>query len=628
MTHQFYNVRRLRWFTFLLACTLLLTLAAPFRAAPVRSQDDNPPYLNPDLPVEERVEDLLARMTLEEKVGQMTQVEKNSINPDDIGPLGIGSLLSGGGGYPTPNDAENWYQMVYEFQNEALNSRLGIPLIYGVDAVHGHNNVVGATIFPHQIGLGATHNPALLEQIGQVVGQEMLATGIPWNFAPVLAVVQDLRWGRTYESYGQDPALVSELAAAYIRGQQSVGVYVSAKHFVGDGGTVWGTSTTGNYMLDQGVTEADEETLRAIHLAPYQAALDAGARIVMISFSSWGGMKMHAQSYLINDVLKGEMGFTGFTVSDWAGMDQISSNYYEAMVTGINAGVDMNMVPYDYHRFINAVLDAVDNGDITEARIDEAVRRILRVKFEMGLFENPFGDDTLLADVGSDAHRELARQAVRESLVLLQNENTALPISKEATHIFVSGMQADNIGLQCGGWTIEWQGRAGAITEGTTILEGIEAAASENSTVTYSPAGNFDDVTDDAGNPIKAEYGIVVVGEAPYAEGLGDVENPALARNHRTLIEKMRERADKVIVVLVSGRPLLITDVLDQADAWVAAWLPGTEGQGVADVLFGDYQFTGRLSFAWPRNLDQIPYDALLADAEGPLFPMGFGLEQ
>ncbi|MCQ3933257.1 MAG: beta-glucosidase [Chloroflexi bacterium] len=618
----------MRWFTFLLACTLLLTLAAPFRAAPVRSQDDNPPYLNPDLPVEERVEDLLARMTLEEKVGQMTQVEKNSINPDDIGPLGIGSLLSGGGGYPTPNDAENWYQMVYEFQNEALNSRLGIPLIYGVDAVHGHNNVVGATIFPHQIGLGATHNPALLEQIGQVVGQEMLATGIPWNFAPVLAVVQDLRWGRTYESYGQDPALVSELAAAYIRGQQSVGVYVSAKHFVGDGGTVWGTSTTGNYMLDQGVTEADEETLRAIHLAPYQAALDAGARIVMISFSSWGGMKMHAQSYLINDVLKGEMGFTGFTVSDWAGMDQISSNYYEAMVTGINAGVDMNMVPYDYHRFINAVLDAVDNGDITEARIDEAVRRILRVKFEMGLFENPFGDDTLLADVGSDAHRELARQAVRESLVLLQNENTALPISKEATHIFVSGMQADNIGLQCGGWTIEWQGRAGAITEGTTILEGIEAAASENSTVTYSPAGNFDDVTDDAGNPIKAEYGIVVVGEAPYAEGLGDVENPALARNHRTLIEKMRERADKVIVVLVSGRPLLITDVLDQADAWVAAWLPGTEGQGVADVLFGDYQFTGRLSFAWPRNLDQIPYDALLADAEGPLFPMGFGLEQ
>lgn len=628
MTHQFYHVRRVRLITFLLACTLSLTLAAPFKAAPVRSQDDNPPYLNPDLPIEERVEDLLARMTLEEKVGQMTQVEKNSINPDDIGPLGIGSLLSGGGGYPTPNDPENWYQMVYEFQNEALNSRLGIPLIYGVDAVHGHNNVVGATIFPHQIGLGATHNPALLEQIGQVVGQEMLATGIPWNFAPVLAVVQDLRWGRTYESYGQDTALVSELAAAYIRGQQSVGVYVTAKHFVGDGGTVWGTSTTGNYMLDQGVTEADEETLRAIHLAPYQAALDAGARIVMISFSSWGGMKMHAQSYLINDVLKGEMGFTGFTVSDWAGMDQISSNYYDAMVTGINAGVDMNMVPYDYHRFINAVLDAVDNDDITEARIDEAVRRILRVKFEMGLFENPFGDDTLLADVGSEAHRELARQAVRESLVLLQNENTALPISKDATNIFVSGMQADNIGLQCGGWTIEWQGRAGAITEGTTILEGIEAAVGENTTVTYSPAGNFDDVTDASGNPVKAEYGIVIVGEAPYAEGLGDVENPTIARNHVTLIEKMRERADKVIVVLVSGRPLLITDVLDQADAWVAAWLPGTEGQGVADVLFGDYQFTGRLSFAWPRTLDQIPYDALLLDARGPLFPMGFGLEQ
>ncbi len=625
MAHQ---VRRFRLITLLLACTLLLGIAAPFQAAPVRSQDDTPPYLNPDLPIEERVEDLLARMTLEEKIGQMTQVEKNSIKSDDISALGIGSLLSGGGGYPTPNTAEDWYQMVYEFQNEALHSRLGIPLIYGVDAVHGHNNLRGAVIFPHQIGLGATHNPALLEQIGQVVGQEMLATGIPWNFAPVLAVAQDIRWGRIYESYSQDPALVSELAAAYIRGQQSVGVYVSAKHFVGDGGAVWGTSTTGDYMIDQGVTDVDEATLRAIHLAPYQAALDAGARIVMVSFSSWGGMKMHAQSYLINDVLKGEMAFTGFTVSDWAGMDQITPNYYDAMVTGINAGVDMNMVPYDYNRFINTMLDAVEKGDITEARIDDAVRRILRVKFEMGLFENPFGDDLLLADVGSDAHRELGRQAVRESLVLLQNENAALPISREATNIFISGMQADNMGLQCGGWTIEWQGRAGAVTEGTTLLKGIKATIGANTTVTYSPAGNFDNVTDAAGAPVKAEYGIVIVGEAPYAEGVGDNANPTLAKNHITLIEKMRERADKVIVVLVTGRPLLITETLPMADAWVVAWLPGTEGQGVADVLFGDFPFTGRLSFAWPRNLDQVPVAAMEADDETPLFPMGFGLEK
>ncbi len=625
MAHQ---IRKFRIITLLLACTLLLGIAAPFQAAPVRSQDDTPPYLNPDLPIEERVEDLLARMTLEEKIGQMTQVEKNSIKSEDIAAMGIGSLLSGGGGYPTPNNPENWYQMVYEFQNQALHSRLGIPLIYGVDAVHGHNNVIGTVIFPQQIGLGATHNPALLEQIGQVVGQEMLATGIPWNFAPVLAVAQDIRWGRTYESYGQDPALVSELAAAYIRGQQSVGVYVSAKHFVGDGGAVWGTSTTGDYMIDQGVTEVDEATLRAIHLVPYQAALDAGARIVMISFSSWGGMKMHAQSYLINDVLKGEMGFTGFTVSDWAGMDQITNNYYNAMVTGINAGVDMNMVPYDYNRFINTILDAVEKGDITEARIDEAVRRILRVKFEMGLFENPFGDDLLLAEVGSDAHRELGRQAVRESQVLLQNENAALPISREAANIFVSGMQADNIGLQSGGWTIEWQGRAGAITEGTTILKGIKATVGANTTVTYSPAGNFDNVTDAAGTPVKADYGIVIVGEAPYAEGIGDSANPTLAKNHITLIEKMRERADKVIIVLVTGRPLIITETLPMADAWVVAWLPGTEGQGVADVLFGDFPFTGRLSFAWPRNLDQIPLAALEADDETPLFPMGFGLEQ
>lgn len=600
---------------FSLMLVLSLSMTASFA-------QDELPYRNPELPVEERVEDLLARMTLDEKIEQMTLVEKNSIRPQHITDLAIGGLLSGGGGYPSNNTPEGWAEMVNGFQARALASRLGIPLIYGVDAVHGHNNVRGAVIFPHNIGLGATGDAELVEQIGRVTALEMIATGIYWNYAPVVAVAQDIRWGRIYESYSENTDLVTDLATAYLRGLQgeslsgALSVLATPKHYVGDGGAVWGTST--RYFIDQGVTDVDEETLRAVHLPPYEAAVEAGAMSIMISFSSWGGMKMHAQHYLITDVLKGELGFAGFVVSDWAGMDHISTDYYQAMVTGINAGVDMNMVPYNYGRFIQVMQQAVENGDITEARIDDAVRRILRAKFALGLFEHPFGDETLLGSVGSDEHRALARRAVSQSLVLLQNENDTLPLSKDVPTLFVAGPSANDIGLQCGGWTIEWQGSFGEITPGTTILQGIFETLGNHTMLYYHPYGDFTEAVDDSGNPIRADVGIVVIGEPPYAEGVGDAADLGLSGAAVQLIEQVGERSEKLIVILVSGRPLIITEELGLADAWVAAWLPGTEGQGVADVLFGDQPFTGKLSFRWPRSMDQLHDD--------PLFPFGYGL--
>lgn len=579
--------------------------------------------------VESRVEELLAQMTLEEKIGQMTLVEKNSITPADVTAYHIGAVLSGGGGYPrTGNTPEAWRDMVKEYQDAALQTRLQIPLLYGVDAVHGHNNVKGAVIFPHNIGLGAANDPELMERIGQVTASEMIATGIYWNYAPVLAVPQDIRWGRTYEAYSQDTATVSALASAYLVGLQGADladpstVLGTPKHYVGDGGTVWGTGSSG-YAIDQGDMQVDEDTLRAVHLPPYQAAIDAGAQSIMVSFSSWNGTKLHGHAYLITSVLKDELGFEGFVVSDWGGVDQVDLDYYTAVVTSINAGVDMNMVPSNYKRFIDTMKQAVENGDITQERIDDAVRRILTVKFKLGLSEHPYGRDELLDAVGSDAHRELAREAVQKSLVLLKNEGV-LPLATDTPLIYVAGRAADDIGTQSGGWTIEWQGGMGAITPGTTILEAIEEAVSDSTTVVFDRRGDFSDRVDDNGDPVKADVGIVVLGETPYAEGRGDNGQLTLTRNDLTLLENAAQSSEKLVVVLLSGRPLIITDELDNWDALVAAWLPGTEGQGVADGLFGRSAITGKLSFEWPETLDQIP---LGASDEAPLFPMGYGLE-
>ncbi|MBC8100770.1 MAG: family 16 glycosylhydrolase, partial [Armatimonadetes bacterium] len=561
--------------------------------------------------------------------------EKNSITPDAVTTHFIGGILSGGGGYPARNTPEAWSEMVATYQQGALDTALGIPMIYGVDAVHGHNNVFGAVIFPHNVGMGATRNPELLQQMGRVTAREMIATGIYWDYAPVLAVPQDIRWGRAYEAYGENTELVTELSSAFLVGLQGDGlgsagsVLGTPKHFVGDGGTTWGTSEFGPQNIDRGLTEVDEATLRAVHLLPYLAALDAGARSIMISYSSWDGQLMHAQAYLMTDVLKGELGFSGFLVSDWGGIDLIDPDYDTAVVTSINAGMDLNMVPQDYERFITVMLDAVANGDIPMTRIDDAVTRILRVKFEMGLFERPFGDDALLAAVGSDEHRAIAQQAVSESLVLLRNDQQTLPITDAAETIFVAGIAANDIGLQSGGWTIEWQGKAGNITRGTTLLDAIEATVPATTTVEFNRFGRFDNANDASGNPIIADIGIAVVAEQPYAEWFGDSPTLALSAADLAMIERMRARSERLVVVLYSGRPMVITQPLLMADAFVAAWLPGTEGQGIADVLFGDVPFTGKLPYTWLRTIEQIPFDFAALPTEGcaaPLFPYDYGL--
>ncbi|MHB8627567.1 MAG: glycoside hydrolase family 3 protein [Aggregatilineales bacterium] len=587
-------------------------------------QGDTPIYKDPTRPVADRVTDLLSRMTLDEKIGQMTLVEKNSIKSPDITPMGIGGLLSGGGGYPHPNTAVAWAQMVDGFQKQALSSRLGIPLLYGVDAIHGDNNLYGTVIFPQSIGLGAANDPALVERIGRATADVTIATGIYWDYAPVVAVTQDIRWGRTFETYSENTALVSSLSSAMIRGLQGAklsdpgSVLATPKHFIGDGGTTWGSSATTGYKLDQGVTNVDEATLRTIHLPPYIEAIKAGAQSIMVSYSSWGGMKMSAQHYLLTDVLKGELGFTGFLVSDWGALDQIPG---QSVAIGINAGLDMIMVPTKYVEFITTLKALVNSGDVPMSRIDDAVRRILTVKFEMGLFEHPLSDPSRLPDIGSDAQRALAREAVGKSMVLLQNNNGALPLSKNVLSILVAGQGANDIGMQSGGWTIEWQGKLGAITPGTTILQGIQAAVAPNTVITYDPG---------ARSQIKADVGIVVIGEQPYAEGKGDSFDLALSPQDKTLVDNVRSRVTKLVVILLSGRPMVIGPELNKSDAFVAAWLPGTEGEGVADVLFGIRPFTGKLSFTWPRTISQIPFDFKNLPTSGcaaPLFPFGYGLD-
>lgn len=598
-------------------------------------------YQDLNLGIEDRIEDLLGRMTLSEKAGQMAQIEKNSITPLEAAQNNIGSILSGGGAGPEINNPQTWFEMVISYLEGMESSRLRIPSIYGVDAVHGHGNVHGATIFPHNIGLGATRDADLVERIGQITAMELAATGIQWNFAPAVSVARDIRWGRTFESYSEDTGIVSELGAAYIRGLQGsdlkepTAVLASVKHFVADGGTCWGTTVKkydwlpgyweqndGRFMIDQGEAHISEELLRSAHLPPYIAAIEAGARNIMVSYSSWDGLKMHAQKYLLTEVLKGELGFDGFLVSDWRAVDQLSPDYYVGLVKSINAGIDMVMVPHDYKKFISNLILAVEKGAIPQVRIDDAVRRILRVKFEMGLFENPIQDDHLLPVIGSANHRDVAREAVRKSAVLLKNEQAVLPLSKETSSLLVIGQAADDIGISCGGWTVNWMGGFGEITPGTSILEGIQKVVSDKTQVYFTKDGSLPH------NTSKAPAGIVVIGENPYAEGYGDNPTLSLSAADITLLEQSRAVCDKLVVILISGRPLIITDHLSLGDAWVAAWLPGTEGHGVVDVLFGDYPFTGRLPFTWPRDIEQLPFDfAEMDEKDTPLFPLGFGLE-
>jgi beta-glucosidase len=570
-----------------------------------------------------RVEALLSQMTLDEKIGQMTQPDVHALNEHaDIQKYFLGSILNGGGGGPTQNNPQTWFQVVNEYQSWALKTRLKIPLIYGVDAVHGHNNVDGAVIFPHNIGLGAAHNPALVEQAEHITALEVAGTGIRWAFGPCIAVAQNERWGRTYESYGDSPELVSALGVAAVRGFQgrklsdSTSVLACAKHFLGDGGTKDG--------VDQGNDVCDEATIRKLYLPPYQAAIKAGVGSIMVSYSSWNGKKMHANKHLLTDVLKGELGFKGFLVSDWAAIDQISPDYKTDVESSINAGVDMVMIPNgpgqpnNFVEFIEDLKQLVAEKRVPLARIDDAVRRILRIKFEMGSFENPYTDPALTAAIGSLEHRAVARECVRQSLVQLKNDHQALPLSKNLKHLVVVGAAADDIGIQCGGWTISWQGQAGNVLHGgTTILAAIRNTVTSGTQVTFSADGS--DLN-------GADAVVVVIGETPYAEMKGDRSDLRLPAADVALVEKAKATGKPVVTVLLSGRPLILGNALDASDAFLAAWLPGTEGQGVADVLFGDYKPTGKLPRQWPRDNNGLATAAVQPTVSAPLFPQGYSL--
>jgi beta-glucosidase len=572
------------------------------------------------------VDQTLAAMSLPEKIGQMTQASCKALTPAEVADFAIGSVLSGGNDNPTPNTPEVWADMVGSFVDAAAGTRLAIPLIYGVDAVHGHSSVGGATVFPHNIGLGAVGDSDLGRRIGKATAVEMLATGVRWTFAPTVAVPHDIRWGRTYEGFGRDPALVSQLAAALVDGLQhdhggAAAVLACPKHFVGDGGTTWGSVRRlgwvhwwdpwgDGWQIDQGDTVVTEAELRRVHLAPY-AAIAQTAHTVMASYSMWNGERMHAHHELLTGVLKQELGFDGFVVSDWMGIDQIDPSYEKSVVTAINAGVDMVMVPIEWRRFIDAAIEAVADGSIPMSRIDDAVRRILRSKAALGLAEPPQEEAPALSVVGADDHRALAAEAARRSAVLLKNQR-ALPLRRDAGPIAIAGTAADDIGLQCGGWTVGWQGGIGATTPGTTLVDAFRRV--QPGAVAYDPTGDFP-------GRGRGGVGIVCVAEPPYAEGPGDRAIPTVSDEDRAVFAKMRARVGTLVLVIYSGRPLVMPDLMAEADAVVAAWLPGTETTELPALLLGDHQFEGRTPQPWPAAaVDLGDPDAT------PLYPVGHGL--
>ncbi|MFC4054216.1 glycoside hydrolase family 3 protein [Actinomadura syzygii] len=617
----------------------LVALAAvavlPPVAAARPASADPAPYLDARLPVPKRVQDLLGRMTLEEKGGQMAQAERSAVDGDRdrITTLGLGSLLSGGGSVPAENTAKGWADMVDAYQSKALATRLKIPLLYGVDSVHGHNNLVGATVFPHNLAMGATRNPDLVRREERITAIETRATGPQWVFAPCVCVVRDLRWGRAYESFGEDPRLVVDMETR-IEGFQGRNrrdmagperVLATAKHFAGDGDTKFGSSRTGTYTVDQGVTVTDRRTFDRIDLAPYVTAVRKyRVGSIMPSFSSvdWtedgvgNPVKMSAHRELLTDVLKGRIGFDGFLISDWEAVHQLPGDYATQVRTAVNAGMDMFMEPFSAPRFVEALLGEVKAGRVATSRIDDAVARILTAKFELGLFEHPYTDRRLAGTIGSPEHRAVARRAVAESQVLLKNSANALPL-KRNVRIYVAGVNADDVGNQAGGWTVSWQGSSGPIIPGTTILDGIRQHSSD---VTYSA---------DASAPTSgSDAGVVVVGEKPYAEGVGDVGNGHtlnLSDADKANIDTVCGAIGTCVVLDVAGRPQIVTDRLAKADAFVMSWLPGSEGAGVADVLFGDRPFTGRLPVSWPRTEAQEPINVGDRDYR-PLFRYGYGL--
>lgn len=593
-------------------------------------------YMNPNEPIEARVKDLLSRLTVKEKLGQMTQIERSVATPSAIKDLCIGSVLSGGGSKPFDKaTSADWADMVDGFQKAALESRLGIPIFYGSDAVHGNNNVYGATVFPHNIGLGATRDADLVRRIGVATALEARASGVQYVFAPCVAVCRDPRWGRCYESYSEDTEIVRQMTSLVtgLQGQPPQGhpngypylagrnnVMASAKHFVGDGGTDKGKN--------EGNTIISYDELERIHMAPYPDCISQGVCTIMASYNSWNGKKLHSHHFLLTEVLKEKLGFKGIVISDWEALDRFSdphgSNYRSAVLSAVNSGIDMVMVPYRYELFLEELTYLVESGEIPMTRVDDAVERILRVKFVAGLFEYPFSDRSLLDLVGSKLHRELACEAVRKSLVLLKNGKDPkipfLPLDRNAKRILIVGKHADDLGYQCGGWTATWEGTSGRITIGTTILDAVKQVVGDNAEVVYEENPSAETF---AGQDFS--YAIVAVGEAPYVETGGDNSELTIPFNGTELISSV---ADKIptVAILISGRPLVLEPwLLEKVDAFVAAWLPGSEGEGITDVLFGDYEFEGRLPMSWFKTVEQLPMN-FKENSYDPLFPIGFGL--
>ncbi len=593
-----------------------------------------------DPELEARLDALLLGMTLEQKVGQMIQAEIRHVTPADVRAYHLGSVLNGGGSWPHGNKAStvaDWLALADEYYEASMDStggRLAIPVIWGTDAVHGHNNVIGATLFPHNIALGGTRDPDLIQRIGEVTALEVAATGLDWTFAPTLAVVRDDRWGRTYEGYSEDPEIVRQYAGRMVTGLQGPAgspdflgpahLVATAKHFLGDGGTDQGD--------DQGDNLSSEQQLLAIHAQGYLSALEAGVQTVMATFNSWRGEKVHGNRYLLTEVLKERLGFEGFVIGDWNGHGQVAGCRNDSCPQAINAGVDMVMVPEDWKALLENTVRQVRDGEIAEARIDDAARRILRVKARAGLFTSgppstrPHAGNASL--VGAAAHRALARQAVRQSLVLLKNREGLLPLRRDL-HVLVAGDGADDVGKQSGGWTISWQGRENTNDDfpgATSIFAGIEAAVTAGGgTARLSPDGAFDQ---------RPDVAIVVFGEDPYAEMEGDLTSLSFSAAHPEgleLLRRLRDQGIPVVAIFLTGRPLWVNPELNASTAFVAAWLPGTEGGGVADVLFRDadgavtFDFSGRLSFSWP--IDPVEANPNRGDPDARmLFPYGFGL--
>jgi beta-glucosidase len=582
--------------------------------------------------IEERVKETLSRLTLEEKAGQMVQGEVGTITPEDVMAYNVGSVFCGGGSRPPAgNSAAHWLEMYEDFQQAALQSSSRIPIIFGVDAVHGHNNVESATLFPHNIGLGAANDPELMYAIGEATAREVAATGLNWNFSPCVAVAQDIRWGRYYESFGESAALQESLVKRYVEGLQQNNISATAKHFVADGATGWNKRNyrasrelynPDAFKIDQGNSKISEQELHEIHLVGYLEAIEAGVDTVMISHSSINGVRLHGHN-LIQSLLKSELGFRGIVVSDYESIHQLPGDYRQQVIRAVNAGIDMLMEPRRWRYAINAIIDAVKTGEISQERVDDAVTRILTIKYRRGIMDEPIK----ARDVRSfyaEENRMIAREAVRKSLVLLKNEGDLLPVAKDANLLLI-GPGSDNVGMQAGGWTLSWQGSTRGEIEGTSIRQGLEAVALASGGHVFT---NLEDAS-------RADVVIVVIGEIPYAEGVGDNGQLTLgsATAHKDNLQALKDAKSTglpTLVILLSGRPLLVTDYMKDWDAFIAAFLPGSEGgSGIADVLYGDYDFSGKLPMTWPKTARQFGATIYKRNyrERDYLFPFGYGLD-